>query len=78
MLNRDTAEGMVPINLQLVGSSRAEPTFRGPAVYVLKVLEGILIASSAWDSPVWSTSAPAVRLTLGWYKGMFVFFVCRL
>lgn len=64
-------------NLWWVGSLGRTYTFRGPALYMLKDLKGILIASSAWDSPVWSTRAPAVHFALGWYKGMFVFWcVC--
>lgn len=34
MLNRDTVEEMVPVNLQLVGSSRAEPTHAEDPLYI--------------------------------------------
>lgn len=34
MLNRDTVVEMVPINLQLVGSSRAEPTHAEDPLYI--------------------------------------------
>lgn len=81
MFNRDTIEGIVSINqspVDWIPQGRTY-TFRGPTVYILKASEGILKASSAWDSPVWSTWAPAVHFALGWYKEMFAFLcVCRL